>query len=465
VTAGEPDLDQLQGLLTSAFPRSPAGRYVLVALPDAERGRAWLRSLLPTITFSDEVGEQIRARRAADRPAVNVAFTAAGLAALGVPADRTADFSREFREGMVTPHRQRILGDLDGSPSDPRGWRWGGPGTDPVHAVLLLFGADEAALDDVVGELLGAATGVRVVHTVPTVAIADGREHFGFRDAIASPWVPGLHRDRAKRDRVAAGELVLGRPDLTGQPEPFPPVGRDGSYLVIRQLAQDVPGFWTALRQSVGDAQAVRWAAKMTGRWPDGTALIRSPGGAAADASDDFGYHDDPDGVRCPLGAHIRRANPRDGLGTRPDESIRLVNRHRIFRRGRPFGAAAPWPTWPAGIDPVVVDSGPPDDSGERGVVFVCLGASLARQFEFVTQSWVNNPKFAGLYDEADPITGAPHRRMSGTRGSATGFEFTAPGPVLNERIDRPATYVRCVGGGYFFLPGRRGLALIAAEA
>lgn len=461
MTAGEPGLDQLQGLLTSAFPRSPAGRYVLIALPDAERGRAWVRSLLPTLTFSDEVDEQIRARRVADRPAVNVAFTAAGLAALDVPADRTADFSREFREGMVTPHRQRILGDLDGSPSDPRGWRWGGPHTDPVHAVLLIFGADEATLDTVVDELVDAATGVRVVHTVPTVSIAGGREHFGFRDGIASPWVHGMHRDRAERDRVAAGELVLGRPDLTGRPEPFPPVGRDGSYLVIRQLAQDVPGFWSALRHSAGEAGAVQWAAKMTGRWPDGSALVRSPDGPAADPSDEFGYHDDPDGLRCPLGAHIRRANPRDGLGTRPDESTGLVNRHRIFRRGRPFGAAAPPRSWPAGIDPVVVDGGPPDPTGERGVVFVGLGASLARQFEFVMQSWVNNPKFAGLYDEADPITGAPHRRMSGKPG----FEFTAPGPVLNERIGRPATYVRCVGGGYFFLPGRRGLALIAAEA
>ncbi len=199
----------------------------------------------------------------------------------------------------------------------------------------------------------------------------------------------------------------------------------------------------------------------MTGRWPDGSALVRSPDGPAADPSDEFGYHDDLDGLRCPLGAHIRRANPRDGLGTRPDESTGLVNRHRICRRGRPFGAAAPPRTWPAGIDPVVVDGGPPDPTGERGVVFVGLGASLARQFEFVMQSWVNNPKFAGLYDEADPITGAPHRRMSGKPG----FEFTAPGPVLNERIGRPATYVRCVGGGYFFLPGRRGLALIAAEA
>ena len=455
------DLRQLQGLLTSAFPRSPAGRYVLIEVRDAALARAWLRALIDHLTFADEVDEQIRARRAGDRPNANVAFSAAGLAALGVSADSMTDFSREFREGMVTPHRQRVLGDLDGSPGDPNRWRWGGPRSRPIHGVLLVFAADETALDAFVDASVGGRTGVRVVHTVSTVSTVDAREHFGFRDAIASPWVPELHRARADRDRVAAGELLLGQPDLTGRPEPYPPLGRDGSYLVIRQLAQDVPGFWSALRQAVGDDRAVRWAAKMTGRWPDGTPLVRGPEGPAGDPSDDFGYHDDPDGIRCPLGAHIRRTNPRDGFAAKPAESIKLVNRHRIFRRGRVFGPAAPPETWPTGIDPVVVDGGRPDESGHRGVVFVCLGASLARQFEFVQQSWLNNPKFAGLYDENDPVTGSGHRRMS---PSSTGFAFTAPGPVLNDRIELPAKYVRCLGGGYFVLPGRAALHTISDD-
>jgi Dyp-type peroxidase family len=456
-----PDLRRLQGLLTSAYPRSPAARYVLVELPDPPRARAWLGTLTDRVTFADTVDEQIRGLRGADRPNLNVAFTAAGLAALGVTADRMTDFSREFREGMVTPHRQRVLGDLAGTPSDPLTWRWGGPGNSTVHGVLLIFGSDEAEINGLIEEALDPATGVRLVRAVTTVALAGTREHFGFRDAIASPWVAGLHRPRSATDRLAAGEIILGHADLTGRPEPYPLIGRDGSYLVIRQLAQDVPGFWSALRGAVGDVEAVRWAAKMTGRWPDGTPLAREPDGPIADPSDDFGYHDDPDGVRCPLGAHIRRTNPRDGLGAKPADSVGLVNRHRIFRRGRTFGLPAPPETWPAGIDPVVAEAGPPDADGERGVVFIGLGASLARQFEFVQQSWINNPKFAGLYDENDPITGSAHRQMT---ESSAGFDFTAPGPVLNDRIELPAKYVRCMGGGYFFLPGRDALQSISGR-
>lgn len=455
------DLRQLQGLLTSAYPRSPAGRYVLVELPDPPRARAWVDALIDRITFADTVDEQIRGLRGADRPNLNVAFTAAGLTALGLDPDRAADFSREFREGMVTPHRQRVLGDLPGSPSDPLTWRWGGPRNPTVHGVLLAFGADETELDGLCHEVLDPATGVRVVATVPTVGLAGAREHFGFRDAIASPWVAGLHRPRAAHDRVAAGEIVLGQSDLTGRPEPYPTIGRDGSYLVIRQLAQDVTGFWSGLRAAVGDPHAVRWAAKMTGRWPDGTPLAHEPDRPIADPSDDFGYHDDPDGIRCPLGAHIRRSNPRDGLGATPADSVALVNRHRIFRRGRAFGLPAPPETWPAGIDPVVADGGAADPGGARGVAFLGLGASLARQFEFVQQSWIDNPKFAGLYDENDPIAGSGHRRMTGS----TGFAFTAPGPVLNDRIELPAKYVRCIGGGYFFLPGRAALHSISGRS
>ena len=82
-----------------------------------------------------------------DRPNLNVAFSAAGLTALGVSADRMTDFSREFREGMVTPHRQRILGDLRRLPERSAPVAVGRPANPPVHGVLLFFAADEAALD------------------------------------------------------------------------------------------------------------------------------------------------------------------------------------------------------------------------------------------------------------------------------------------------------------------------------
>jgi deferrochelatase/peroxidase EfeB len=145
----------------------------------------------------------------------------------------------------------------------------------------------------------------------------------------------------------------------------------------------------------------------------------------------------------------------------KPQESIDIVKRHRLLRRGRPFGRPAAPDTWPEGIDPVRIEAGRPDESGEHGLFFACLGASLARQFEFVQQSWLNNQKFAGLYDENDAVTGAPLPRLS---EPATGFPFTAPGPEVNERIELPEKYVYCIGGAYFFLPGRTALLDIASE-
>jgi deferrochelatase/peroxidase EfeB len=435
---------------------------VLFEVEDAEEARASLQRVADRVTYGEEVEQQKDARGAGSRPSLNIAFTSDGLTALGVSADRQEKFSPEFREGMVTPHRQRILGDLEGSRGDPLAWLWGGPNNTRVHGVLLLFAEDETRLNTYTQQVVTLMPGLRATRTLMTVLI--NHEHFGFQDGIASPWAEGLHKGRVERDQVAAGEIVLGHPDNTGVPERFPPLGRDGSYLVLRQLAQDVEGFWSALRSAVGDAQAGRWAAKITGRWADGTPLITTPDGPpeppSTDPSDDFGYRDDPDGVRCPLGAHIRRANPRDGMAAKAAASVKLVNRHRLLRRGRSFGKPAPKETWPEGFKPVEFISGSEDESRKRGLFFGCLNASLARQFEFVQQTWVNDPKFARLYDENDALSGAPYRRPD----ASVGYPYTVPGPVVNHRIEVPDKYVYCIGGAYFFLPGRAALAAISSS-
>ena len=451
------DLREIQGLLASGYGGSVAARYLLAEVVEPfPAGRALLQ-LANLVTFADAVTRKEDTKIGTQ---VNVAFSAAGLTELGITPDAMADFSREFREGMVTTHRQRILGDLEGSPSDPVGWRWGGPSNPQVHVALLLFARDDQLLTTLTAGVTALLAGMRIVRTLETVRLADNREHFGFRDGISSPWVEGLHPPQSAPDRIAAGEIVLGLPDFSGVPEPYPPLGRNGSYLVMRQLAQDVEGFWAGLRGTVGDASAVRWATKMTGRWPDGTPLAKSPDGPTADPTNDFGYRSDLDGLRCPVGAHIRRTNPRDSLTGDSTRSAELVSRHRLLRRGRSFGLPAAPDSWPAGIDPVMTQSHRADDSGARGIVFACLGASLARQFEFVQQSWLENPKFGGLFDENDPITGGPQRRVT---PGAVGFEFTAPGPDLNHRIELPDKYVSCIGGEYFFVPGRTALLEICA--
>ena len=50
------------------------------------------------------------------------------------------------------------------------------------------------------------------------------------------------------------------------------------------------------------------------------------------------------------------------------------------------------------------------DDGQARGIHFFCVNASIRSQFEFVQQTWCNNPRFGGLYDNKDPITGDNER-------------------------------------------------------
>ena len=181
----------------------------------------------------------------------------------------------------------------------------------------------------------------------------------------------------------------------------------NGGFLVFRKLAQDVKGFQSFVERATrnGDGsnnpdRAKLLSAKMIGRWPSGAPLTLAPEkdnqelGSNKYRNKDFGFATtDHDGFACPVGSHIRRANPRDALAFPPDPklSLNIANRHRIIRRGRPYREA-------------LAASG---NEVEQGLLFLAINASLVRQFEFIQQSWLNNPKFNGLYDERDPLSSA----------------------------------------------------------
>jgi Dyp-type peroxidase family len=249
----------------------------------------------------------------------------------------------------------------------------------------------------------------------------------------------------------AAGPSEAGMRDL----------GLNGTYLVFRQLAQDVRGFWKFLEAATRDEPGgstrearVRLASKMVGRWPSGAPLALTPEVDRPElrANNDFLYYAaDPRGVRCPLGAHIRRTNPRDSLSPQPGtpRSTAVNKRHQILRRGRSYGA----PVDPS-MEPDALLSG--GGSGPRGLHFICVNANISRQFELVQQTWVNNPKFNGLYEDLDPLIGS---RGGGPVGSAC---FTVPADPLRQRVRGLPTFVTVRGGGYFFLPSLRALRYIA---
>ena len=190
------------------------------------------------------------------------------------------------------------------------------------------------------------------------------------------------------------------------------------------------------------DTDAVRFASKCVGRWPGGAPLALSPDrdDPALANSNDFLYAaKDPMGARCPVGAHIRRTNPRDSLDPAPKDSMDISNHHAIIRRGRPFGAQLP--------------RFAPGDGEERGLFFVCVNANISRQFEFIQQTWVNNPKFDGLYDDKDPLIGAQDE---------AGGTFTMLDEPVRRRLRGMPRFTRVRGGAYFFLPGVRALQFLS---
>ena len=278
-------------------------------------------------------------------------------------------------------------------------------------------------------------------------------------------------------------------------------LGRNGTYLVFRDLAQHVRAFRKFVDQHAGNDtdKGRRLASAMVGRMPkdipiipDGYDIIpnddpkrvippRAPlaplrnrpiDGVGPDIKDiwlnQFTYQSDLAGTACPHGAHIRRANPRTGdlpAGARGwvsralrtlgfgnqdphDDLVSSTRFHRILRRGRPY------------VEDAEPDEGAKGEGGGKaqGLRFICLNANISRQFEFVQASWLEYPKFDGL-DHGDPLLGSRAPMWSG--GKTDGFPIPQDSGLSTELAGLPQ-FVTLRGGAYFFLPGLRALRFIA---
>jgi Dyp-type peroxidase family len=477
------DLHDIQGIIVYGYGKLAAACYVLLQVTDVELAKVWLRQVADTITTAEKNPSDI-----VQETCLNIAFTHHGLKALGLTESTLAQFSNEFQDGMTVPeHRQRILGD-HGS-SAPEYWEWGGPTTPNIHILFMLYGKDEDTLDRFYNAQFQAfeTSGIQYISTLNTYRLPKRREHFGFRDDVADPVIAGSGREESPGNTINAGEFILGYPNGYGQytnrpliqPEqdssgflPADPtdsnrkdLGRNGSYLVFRQLHQNVRLFWESLdtltRMTDGSSNPgdrLKLAAKMVGRWPSGTPLVESPelDNPELAEKNEFLYHAaDPQGFKCPFGAHIRRVNPRDALEPNPgsQEALATTNRHRILRRGRTYGEPLA-----ASMEPDQMLQADDRDS-ERGIHFICFNANISRQFEFIQHTWINNPKFDGLYSDDDPLMGdrALHDQMG---GSGT---FTIQATPVRKCIDGLARFVEVRGGAYFFMPGVNAVRFLAS--
>ena len=276
---------------------------------------------------------------------VTVALTYPGLQALGVPQESLDSFAPEFRQGMAA--RAAELGDVgESSPAN-----WEKPlGTADVHVALAALSPDAARLAAVVERARRAhqeLPGVEVIWRQDCYQLPTGRTSFGFKDGIGQPAVEGsgIPGSNPSERPIKAGEFILGYPDETGSLPPMPTpelLGRNGTYIVFRKLHTRVAAYRRYLRERAANREEeALLGAKMVGRWHSGAPLALSPDhddpelGADPARNNNFTYHDDLRGFRCPAGAHARRANPRDALDDEGSVNVRL---HRMIRRGTSYG-------------------------------------------------------------------------------------------------------------------------------
>jgi Dyp-type peroxidase family len=458
-------------------------RFVFLRFTDTVSARNFVRALEPDIASAYEVRafnrvfKEIHTRRHAEPGIVeaswtNIAFTFHGLEILGLEA--LDALPTDFKDGMAA--RASLIGDLeDSAPAT-----WEAPFNDaPIDAMVILAADTEPDLIEAYDRLQQKITGSGIAEAQPHLdgnvrpEPNVGHEHFGFRDGVSQPAIAGLAESSKRGSEVVApGEFLIGWPDETGatageavaaptsgqpgypntpaQPA-LPEWTRDGSFVVFRRLRQNVGAFNQFLTEQA-TAQGLSedlLGAKLVGRWKSGAPLENTLHAPAADPAagdpassnpsilsdhhvNDFVYApDDADGHLVPRAAHIRKANPRN---EDPPSAVE-TRRHRILRRGVPYGTEfqATEPPYPGAAGPVAPDQ-------DRGLLFLCYQASLSRGFEFIQQSWANQPDFPQAADGRDPIISQDV--------SPRDFNLGPSNPHL--AISR---WVATTRGGYFFAP------------
>ena len=495
------DLKDIQGIVMSGYGDLHCASYIMLRVKESAAARRWLGNISDQLTTSEPPPQKVKS--------LNVALTCRGLQKLELDAETLGTFSRPFLEGMTTQHRSRILGDDEGNA--PEKWDWGGNDAEgkpdearAVDILLMMFAETEDALDALLAEKRSEfeQNGIEELRTLSAGRHDDSHEHFGFADGMGQPAIEGTFQveKAASRNVLKTGEMLLGYINDYDKPADSPMVnaahdpksllspprvvgdagvatrarpdlrdlGLNGTYLVFRHLAQNVALFRhfvdeasRGLDGQLDRAASDRLAAKFVGRWQNGAPLVLSPDADDPTLSDadDFGYRDsDAHGFKCPIGSHVRRSNPRDTLGPDGPNASKTANRHRILRRGRSYGHR------PA--DPRVADT------VDRGLLFLCLNSDIERQFEFVQQTWINNPVFGGLNGEVDPLVGNinktetsavnPNQGNGGNGDAQPDALFTIQADPLRTRTHNLQRFVTVKGGAYFFLPSIRALRYLA---
>ena len=450
------DVTDIQGFVLKGY-NFPYARYLFLELLHARDAQIFIGQVLQYLTTGERWDKK-------PITTVNIAFTHRGLLSLELPEPTLLSFPVEFQQGM------RARGDIlyDTGKNSPEHW-------DPiwrenrVHVWLAVNAQTSAALDhqcNVLLQMMDQTRGAKLLQPQDASAVfIDGKptskEHFGYTDGFGNPDFKGAERNcvlgqgkltmDGNWEALATGEFLLGYADESGE-LPVAPIphllARNGTFMVYRKMHQNVATFRNFLEEQgrVYPGGKEKLASKFVGRWRDGTPAEISPDHpdpavvADNDRNTNFTYGNDLNGLHCPLGAHIRRGNPRDAFGFNGE----LVNRRRIMRRGLPYGAYVP-------------EGLPVRDEDEHGIIFMALNASLFRQFEFVQQQWIEYGNDLHQGNDKDLVIG-----NHGGQGKCVlqGTADPQNPPFLCANLPN---FVQLRGGDYFFVPSLTALQMMAS--
>lgn len=464
----DPEFDraEVQGgiLKAQGSQESPVqhGALLLFTIHDAQGARDFVNGLRLHFAKGDDSEPDGSLYR-------TIGFTESGLLRIGVHCETVKCLPKEFREGMAL--RSGTLGDYRENHS--RNWilpeRNGPILTGEVAAGTKLSRIDTEEIDLVIQLRSTDSDAQVVIEDIKRLAAAGGaavslegyemlrggydpetgqfRDHFNYLDGLSQPW-PKLQdlkpNDQGlERDAVKTGEVLVGYANdrTDAAPGPFDTLEgpksdkrwrrkyrreaqdltRNGSYLVVRKIGQDVktferwltdsangspdrPGIAKMLGVDIDTAKSVLKSALM-GRDEKGNPLVESKDGSR----NDFDYSGDEKGVQCPFAAHVRRANPRHTVPAPqgPDNTFGPLKPFtnntvefkrptpRILRRGMLFGG----------------NCGGPE---QRGLMFMAYNASIAEQYE-VIQRWLNGGNSTDVAAmQNDPLTGVTAKEIFG---------------------------------------------------
>jgi deferrochelatase/peroxidase EfeB len=477
------DLGDIQGFILRGY-RMPMVRHFLLSVGVPAEARKALGRLIsgdesdaPQITTAEDwyVGfapgpgdNPAEAPRRKPDYCLNVGITWPGMVALEIKA-RVPNLAFKSFGAFIAgaAERAKLVGDT--GPSAPENWVGGfGKGSDHVLVTLHSLSPDAIkSYSDRLSGLFAERNAFREIWRTDGMAwieMKDGKPEFtskvpfGYTDGISMTTIHGgPEKYPPDHQRPCEPWLFVLREESENYFVPEPrELGLNGSFAVFKMIETDVVGFENFLQSNKDKIDPELLAAKICGRWRNGVPLALSPdtdsppGGIPLDQLNNYEYVNadgsgDPKGLRCPVGAHMRRINPRGQPVIGQGQPGGSNNTHRLIRRGMPYG-----PNY---------DPKQPYDGIERGLLGYFVNASIENQYEFVLRQWVNDAEFAGSV-RLHPKSKDP---MIGTQDPAESI-FVIPqangAPPI--QITGFSSFIKTKAAAYCFLPSITAIRLIA---